>query len=136
MRDMQVLLLLRPNVDVNCMSSSLVRLVLLNDSLSIGCHLRSGSQHLMRRFACAVCICFCFCIGQVPIEFWHLLDVLHACTDQSHIALEVLRLNEELDSTGLMTTDLKSTDKMYLMAKMYTMALEASETIGFTPFGV
>lgn len=92
----------------------------------VGPRISFGSQQLIRRVACAVC----FFIGQVPIEFWHLLDVLHACTDQSHIALEILRLNEELDSTttGLMTTDLKSTDKMYLMAKMYTMALEASET--------
>lgn len=49
-----------------------------------------------------------FCAHQVPIEHWHLMDVMYACTDESHIALEVLRVNEELD--------LKTAAKMYAMA--------------------
>lgn len=36
------------------------------------------------------------------------MDVLYACTDESQIALEVLRVNEELD--------LKTAAKMYAMA--------------------
>ena len=46
--------------------------------------------------------------AQVKIEQGHLQDALRACTDQSHIALEVLRLNEELD--------LKVASKMYARA--------------------
>lgn len=40
------------------------------------------------------------------------MDVLYACTDESHIALQVLRLNEDLD--------------LNTVAKMYAMALEVS----------
>ncbi|CAM9180861.1 unnamed protein product [Ectocarpus sp. 4 AP-2014] len=52
----------------------------------------------------------------VPIEHVHLMDVLYACTDQCDIALEVLRLNEEL---GLDADP-----------KMYAMALEVCITAG------
>lgn len=43
------------------------------------------------------------------MEDGHLEDVLNACTDESHIALQVLRLNEELDP------------------KIYVMALEVGK---------
>lgn len=49
-------------------------------------------------------------VRQTPIEHGHLMDVLYACTDESHIALRVLHLNEELD--------------LNTVAKMYAMALE------------
>lgn len=51
-------------------------------------------------------------IFQVEIEQSHLLDVLTACTDETAIALQALRLNEELD--------------LYVSAKMYAKALEVS----------
>lgn len=47
---------------------------------------------------------------QVTIEQGHLMDALAACTDQAHIALKVLRLNEELD--------------LKIASKMYAKALE------------
>lgn len=47
---------------------------------------------------------------QVKIEQGHLMDVLSACTDEAHIALEVIRLNEELD--------------LKIASKMYAKALE------------
>eukprot|EP00752_Nemacystus_decipiens_P010169 g9062.t1 len=53
---------------------------------------------------------------QTPVEAGHLFEVLHACTDETHIALQVLRLNEALD--------------MRTMAKMYAMALEVCITAG------
>ncbi|CAM9671460.1 unnamed protein product [Pylaiella littoralis] len=53
---------------------------------------------------------------QVPIEHWHLMDVMYACTDESHIALEVLRVNEELD--------------LKTAAKMYATALEVCIAAG------
>ncbi|CBJ27793.1 pentatricopeptide repeat-containing protein, putative [Ectocarpus siliculosus] len=52
----------------------------------------------------------------VPIEHVHLMDVLYACTDQCDIALEVLRLNEELGLDAV--------------PKMYAMALEVCITAG------
>ena len=51
---------------------------------------------------------------QVKIEQGHLMDALGACTDQVHIALEVLRLNEELD--------------LKIASKMYAKALEVRRT--------
>lgn len=48
------------------------------------------------------------------------MDVLYACTDESRIALKVLRLNEELD--------------LNTVAKMYTMALEVSSEPVATSF--
>lgn len=56
--------------------------------------------------------CFFMRHHQTPIEHGHLMDVLYACTDESHIALQVLRLNEELD--------------LNTVVKMYAMALEVS----------
>lgn len=47
---------------------------------------------------------------QVQIEQGHLMDALAACTDEAHIALGVLRLNEELD--------------LKIASKMYAKALE------------
>ncbi|CAN0230848.1 unnamed protein product, partial [Ectocarpus sp. 8 AP-2014] len=52
----------------------------------------------------------------VPIEHVHLMDVLYACTDQCDIALQVLRLNEELGLDAV--------------PKMYAMALEVCITAG------
>lgn len=50
------------------------------------------------------------------------MDVLYACTDESHVALQVLRLNEELD--------------LNTAAKMYSMALEVSQGKGRSRFRV
>lgn len=61
----------------------------------------------------------CFVPHQVPIEHWHLMDVLYACTDQSQIALEVIRVNEELD--------------LKTAAKMYAVALEVREFVWVSP---
>lgn len=55
-------------------------------------------------------VCRAFFSRQIPVEHAHLMDVLYACTDQSSIALKVIRLSEELD--------------LNTVAKMYTMALE------------
>eukprot|EP00903_Cladosiphon_okamuranus_P009597 g9136.t1 len=49
---------------------------------------------------------------QTPIEHGHLMDVLYACTNESHIALQVLRLNDDPDH------------------KMYARALEVCITAG------
>ena len=51
--------------------------------------------------------------SQTPIDHEHLMEVLQACTDESHIALQVLRLDEDLNLSKL--------------AKMYAMALEVSQ---------
>ena len=51
---------------------------------------------------------------QVKIEQGHLMDALGACTDEAPFALDVIRLNEELD--------------LKIAFKMYAKALEVRRT--------
>lgn len=52
---------------------------------------------------------------QVQMDHSHLMDVLLACTNETDIALQTLRLNEELD--------------LYAASKMYAKALEVSRCL-------